>query len=163
MFVAIPAFYFYLWDKNTSSLEDAETGQIVHGSNSSNTSTEAKQWWNSPLVLYLQTISSFGYTYFVICNSIRLCFTNNGSLIWYQWMWLASQFSRYRPRVDSFAFWLFWGGIWLSLPLASRMVLGAWRVTKLNHDKGPSCKARRTPHCIRVFFGLFVNCESMWY
>jgi hypothetical protein len=46
MFVAMPAFYFYLWDKDASRLENAETGQVephLHASNSSNTSAEAKQ------------------------------------------------------------------------------------------------------------------------
>jgi len=46
LFVAVPAFYFYLGDDNTPRLEDAETGQIephLHASSSSNSSAEVKQ------------------------------------------------------------------------------------------------------------------------
>jgi len=45
MFMAVPAYYFYLGDNNTERLEDAETGRMkphLHTS-SSNTSAEGKQ------------------------------------------------------------------------------------------------------------------------
>ena len=85
MFVAVPAFYFYLGDNNTSRLEDAETGQIephLHASNSSNTSAEVKERWNSSPSLrdsYSGLKSSTNYltssdTYFVICK-IQFAYT----------------------------------------------------------------------------------------
>jgi len=45
LFVALPALYFYSGDRDTSRLEDAETGKLDpnRASNSSNTSGEAKQ------------------------------------------------------------------------------------------------------------------------